>query len=106
MPRDAIYGVGDYFSSLSSLEKQVRDLRQQQIVTAQALQQAQLHSTENAQLRKLLDAREHVPGKSMLAEILYDARDSASRKVVLDRGGQAGVQLGLPVIDNQGVVGR
>lgn len=106
MPRDAIYGVGDYFSSLSSLEKQVRDLRQQQIVTAQALQQAQLHSTENAQLRKLLDAREHVPGKSMLAEILYDARDSASRKVVLDRGGQAGVQLGLPVIDNQGVVGQ
>jgi rod shape-determining protein MreC len=106
MPRDAIYGVGDYFSSLSSLEKQVRELRQQQITTAQALQQAQLHSTENAQLRKLLDARGHVPGKSMLAEILYDARDSASRKVVLDRGAQAGVQLGLPVIDNQGVVGQ
>ncbi|MYN11062.1 rod shape-determining protein MreC [Pseudoduganella aquatica] len=106
MPRDAIYGVGDYFSSLSSLEKQVRELRQQQIATAQALQQAQLHSTENAQLRKLLDARGHVPGKSMLAEILYDARDSASRKVVLDRGAQAGVQLGLPVIDNQGVVGQ
>lgn len=106
MPRDAMYGMGDYFSSLSSLEKQVRDLKQQQIASAQAMQQAQLHSAENAQLRKLLDARERVPGKSMLAEILYDARDSSSRKIVLDRGVQQGMQLGLPVIDNQGVVGQ
>ncbi|MBY0239646.1 MAG: rod shape-determining protein MreC [Burkholderiaceae bacterium] len=106
LPRDAIYGVGDYFSSLSSLEKQVRDLKQQQIASAQALQQAQLYNAENAQLRKLLDARERVPGKSLLAEILYDARDSSSRKIVLDRGIQQGVQLGLPVIDNQGVVGQ
>ncbi|MES2261811.1 MAG: rod shape-determining protein MreC [Pseudomonadota bacterium] len=106
LPRDAIYGVGSYFSSLSMLEKQVRDLKQQQIVSAQVLQQAQLHIAENAQLRKLLDARERVPGKSLLAEILYDARDSASRKVVLDRGVQQGVALGLPVIDNQGVVGQ
>jgi rod shape-determining protein MreC len=106
LPRDAIYGVGDYFSSLSSLEKQVRELKQQQIASAQALQQAQLYNAENAQLRKLLDARERVPGKSLMAEILYDARDSSSRKIVLDRGIQQGVQLGLPVIDNQGVVGQ
>ncbi len=106
LPRDAIYGVGTYFSSLSALEKQVRELKQQQIASAQALQQAQLYSAENAQLRKLLDARERVPGKSLLAEILYDARDSSSRKIVLDRGIQQGVQLGLPVIDNQGVVGQ
>jgi len=106
LPRDAIFGVGDYFSSLSALEKQVRDLKQQQIASAQALQQAQLYNAENAQLRKLLDARERVPGKSLLAEILYDARDSSSRKIVLDRGIQQGVQLGLPVIDNQGVVGQ
>jgi len=106
MPRNALYGVTDYFSTHSSLEKQVRELRQQQIVSAQVLQQAQLHSAENNQLRKLMDARERVPGKSMLAEILYDARDSSSRKVVLDRGIQQGVELGLPVIDNQGVVGQ
>lgn len=106
LPRDAMYGVGDYFSSLASLEKQVRDLKQQQIASAQALQQAQLYNAENAQLRKLLDARERVPGKSLLAEILYDARDSSSRKIVLDRGTRQGVQLGLPVIDNLGVVGQ
>ena len=106
MPRDAIEGVGDYFSSLSSLEKQVRELKRQQIASSQLLQQAQLSTVENNHLRKLMDAREHLPVKSMLAEVLYDARDVNSRKIILDRGTQAGVALGLPVIDNQGVVGQ
>ncbi|RFP10620.1 MULTISPECIES: rod shape-determining protein MreC [unclassified Duganella] len=106
LPRDAIYGVGDYFSTLSALEKQVRELKRQQIAGALVLQQAQLQTAENGQLRRLMDAREHLPVKSMLAEILYDARDVNSRKVILDRGTQQGVALGLPVIDNQGVVGQ
>ena len=106
LPRDAIYGVGDYFSNMSALEKQVRELKRQQIAGALVLQQAQLQTAENNQLRRLMDAREHLPVKSMLAEILYDARDVNSRKVILDRGTQQGVALGLPVIDNQGVVGQ
>jgi rod shape-determining protein MreC len=106
LPRDAIYGVGDYFSTLSSLEKQVRELKTQQIANSQALQQAQLQAVENAQLRRLFEARQQVPVKSMLAEVLYDARDVNSRKIVLDRGSRHDVALGLPVIDNQGVVGQ
>ena len=106
LPRDAIYGVGDYFSTLSSLEKQVRELKRQQIAGAQALQQAQLQTAENAQLRRLMDARERLPVKSQLAEVLYDARDVNSRKIILDRGTRSDVVLGLPVIDNQGVVGQ
>jgi rod shape-determining protein MreC len=106
LPRDALVGMSEYFSSLSSLEKQVQELKRQQIAVAQTVQQAALHQAENNQLRKLLDARERVPGKTMLAEILYDARDVFTRKIILDRGTQQGVALGLPVIDNQGVVGQ
>ncbi|MGZ5202407.1 MAG: rod shape-determining protein MreC [Telluria sp.] len=106
MPRDVITSMGDYFSSLSSLEKEVADLKSQQVAAAQALQQAQLQMAENAHLRRLMDAREHLPVHSIMSEILYDARDPATHKVVLDRGMRAGVTLGLPVIDNAGVVGQ
>lgn len=106
LPRDAIYGVGDYFSTLSSMKKQVNELKRQQIADAQALQQAQLRTVENNQLRKLMGAREQLPVKSMLAEVLYDARDANSRKIILDRGIKSDVMLGMPVIDNQGVVGQ
>ncbi|MGZ5203084.1 MAG: rod shape-determining protein MreC [Telluria sp.] len=106
MPRDAVTSMGDYFSSLSSLEKEVADLKRQQVAAAQALQQAQLQMAENAHMRRLMDAREHLPVHSIMSEILYDARDPATHKIILDRGMRAGVTLGLPVIDNAGVVGQ
>jgi len=106
VPRDAMSNMGDYFSSVSALQKEVRDLKSQQVAQAQAMQQAQLQMAENAHLRRLMDAREHLPVHSMMSEILYDARDPSTRRVVLDRGARAGVKLGLPVIDNAGVVGQ
>jgi rod shape-determining protein MreC len=106
MPRDAVSNMGSYFSSISALQKEVRDLKSQQVAMASAMQQAQLQMAENGHLRKLMDAREHLPVRSMMSEILYDARDPSTRRVVLDRGSRNGVKLGLPVIDNAGVVGQ
>ena len=41
-----------------------------------------------------------------MSEILYDARDPFSRKLVMDRGARNGIELGQPVIDDLGVVGQ
>ena len=106
IPRDAAYRMVDYFSSLSSVEKENRELRNEQAVRAQQLQQAQLLAAENIQLRKLLGAQQQLPVKSVMSEILYDARDPFTRKVVMDRGSQHGVQTGQPVIDDTGIVGQ
>jgi rod shape-determining protein MreC len=106
MPRDAVASMGGYFSSLSSLQNEVRDLKNHQVAQAQIMQQAQLQMAENAHLRRLLGAREYLPVQSIMSEILYDARDPSTRRIVLDRGTRNGVQLGLPVIDNAGVVGQ
>jgi rod shape-determining protein MreC len=106
MPRDAFNHAGDYFSSLSTLEQENRDLTRQQAANAQLLQQSQQLFAENAQLRKLLGASERLQVKSLVSEILYDARDAFTRKIVLDRGSQNGVALGQPVIDDIGVVGQ
>ena len=106
IPRDAAGNMGNYFSSLSALQKEVRDLKSQQIATATMMMQAQLQMAENVQLRKLMDAKAHLPVQSMMSEILYDARDPSTRKIVLDRGSQSSVTVGLPVIDNLGVVGQ
>ncbi|MEC4718758.1 rod shape-determining protein MreC [Noviherbaspirillum sp. CPCC 100848] len=106
LPRDAIYMVGDYFSTLSSVQRENDKLKQEQVSNAQTLQQVQQLLAENTQLRKLLDASERLPVKSVLSEILYDARDAFTRKVIVDRGSRNGVQPGQPVIDDIGVVGQ
>jgi rod shape-determining protein MreC len=106
MPRDAIYFIGDYFTSLSELKRENAQLRTQQTVDARALQQGQQLQAENEQLRKLLGTSQQLPVKSVLAEILYDTRDAFTRKIVLDRGSKHGVVAGEPVIDHAGVVGQ
>lgn len=106
VPRDLLSGAGNYFASVTDLQREVRDLKTQQIASARALQQAELQRAENDQLRKLMGARDNVPVQTMLTEILYDARDSSTRKVIVDRGTRQGMAVGLPVIDNAGVVGQ
>lgn len=105
-PRDALYYVGDYFVSLSDLKSENAKLKLQQTVDARTLQQGQQLLAENVQLRHLLGTSERLPVKSVLGEILYDTRDAFTRKIVLDRGTQHGVELGQPVIDHVGVVGQ
>ncbi len=105
-PRDAAYMVADYFSTLSSVQKENQALKLRQVADAQTLQQVQQLSAENAHLRELLGATERLPVKSVMGEILYDARDAFTRKIVLNRGTRDGVIAGQPVIDDAGVVGQ
>jgi len=105
-PRDALYYVGGYFTSLADAQSENDMLKRQQTLDAQALQQRQQLLSENAQLRNLLQATERLPVKSVMGEILYDTRDRFTRKIILNRGSQDGVQRGQPVIDHIGVVGQ
>lgn len=106
MPRDAALGVSSYFASTAKLQKDLAELKQQQILQTQKLQKGTLLETENAHLRRLMDLKERTPGKSLLADILYDARDEYVRKIILNKGSQHGVALGQPVIDERGVIGQ
>jgi len=106
LPREALANMGDYFSSLSTLQKEVQALKNQQLAQARLLQQAQFENAENAHLRRLMAGKEQMPVQSQMAEILYDARDPSTRRIVINRGSRDDVTLGLPVIDHAGVVGQ
>ena len=81
LPRDAIFAVSDYFTSLTTLKTENERMREQHVLNAQQLQQSQELLAENAHLRKLLAASERLTLKSVMSEILYDARDPFSRKI-------------------------
>jgi rod shape-determining protein MreC len=106
VPRDAAYKVDDYFNSLTALQKENDGLRRQQALNAQLMQQERQMAAENSQLRKLLSMQQRMSNKSVVGEILYDARDPFTRKIILNRGSQQGVAPGQPVIDDVGIVGQ
>jgi rod shape-determining protein MreC len=106
VPRDALARMSDYFVSTSALEKENSGLKRQQISNADVLQQSSQLRAENARLRTMLDIRERLDVKSILAEIIYDARDPFTRKIILNKGSVHNVALSQPVIDDLGVVGQ
>ena len=57
-------------------------------------------------MRELLGISKRVNVKSLPAEILYDARNTFVRKIILNKGSQDGVMPGQPVIDDKGVIGQ
>ena len=105
-PVDLVHAVANYFGSTAALQEENAALKTKQLRAAPELLQLEALREENNQLRRLLEAQEHLPGKSVFAEILYAGRDPFSRKVVIDKGSQSGIQAGQPVIDDIGVIGQ
>ena len=105
-PVRAVRAMGDYFPTSR------RALAQAELATqklaAQALRASQVEqlSLENSRLRKLLDLREQLPTQGLAAEVLYDAADPYTRKVIISKGALQGIAMGSPVIDESGVVGQ
>lgn len=106
VPVSAWHGGADYFSGLQgALEKESAARRQLALQAERALRVDQLQA-ENDRLRGLLELRPGLQVRSFTAQILYDAPDPYSRKVVIDRGVSNGIVLGSPVINEAGVLGQ
>ena len=105
-PASIAMRASEFFVSSSSLRAENARLAQENLNHAAQLQQLASLAMENEQLRKLVEARQRLTGRTTFAEILYAARDPFSRKIVIDQGSQHGVRAGQPVIDGMGVVGQ
>lgn len=106
VPRDLVNLGAEYLGEVGRLRAENIELRRLETANANALLQTEQLAVENRQLRQLLAMRERTVMRSTVAEVLYDARDAFSRKLVLDKGQQHGVIAGQPVIDAGGVVGQ
>jgi rod shape-determining protein MreC len=98
--------VQSYVVGLANIQEENAKLKHSQLRTAPDLQRLAHLEMENNRLRQLLSVKERENAKGQVAQILYTARDPFARKVVVDKGQQAGIAAGQPVIDEAGVVGQ
>ena len=105
-PVRVVRGSSAYFIGLdqatSSSEQAARKLALQSLRAGQVEQLLQ----ENSRLRKILGLREQLTTTVMAAEVLYDAADPYTRKIIIDKGLLQDVALGSPVLDESGVLGQ
>jgi rod shape-determining protein MreC len=97
---------GRYFESLNASQAGEATAQYRLGLQSQRAQQVEQLSIENARLRALLDLRARVNAPALAAQVLYDAADPFTRKVVIDKGALAAVQAGSPVLDELGVLGQ
>ena len=99
------YG-GDYFVSLNSAQSGKEEaFRKLGLQSLRANQVEQL-TLENNRLRKLLELRARIQTTGIAAQVIYDAADPYTRKVIIDKGLIQHVGLGSPVLDESGVIGQ
>ena len=95
-----------YFESLTSAQASEAAARQKLVLQSQRASQVEQLAQENVRLRNLLVLRERITTPAEAAEVLYDAADPYTRKVIIDKGLTQGIAAGSPVIDESGVLGQ
>ncbi len=105
-PVVAYQSVNHYFSTLSTAQAIQDSVVRKQVLLSQRANQVDQLALENKRLRQLLGLHERLQSPSMAAQVLYDAADPYSRKVVIDKGLLDHVSLGSPVLDEFGVLGQ
>jgi len=105
-PVNAVKNGSEYVSGLSQAKSSSEEAGKKLALQSLRAGQVEQLTQENNRLRKLLGLREQLSTSVMAAEVLYDAADPYTRKVIIDKGLAHGVELGSPVLDEAGVLGQ
>jgi rod shape-determining protein MreC len=107
LPRDALVVVQDYSNAAQLLKEESEALQQQRIELSQVIGNAAQLVTENRQLRRLLGVIEDKPiHPAVVVEVLYEPATDYRRRLVFNKGSRQGIEPGMPVIDEGGIVGQ
>ena len=106
LPVELASEVGGYLVRHREMQKDNQALHAQHVLDAAQLHRLADLEAENAQLRSLLEVRGKSKIHTVAAEIWSISRDPFSRRVVLDKGADAGIAAGQPVVDAHGLLGQ
>ena len=105
-PVQATRGASEYLMGLERALAREEAARQELARQAERTLRVEQLELENARLRNLIDMRPRLSVRSQSAQVLYEASDPYTRKVIIDRGATQGIALASPVITEAGVFGQ
>lgn len=107
LPRDAARQFTGWLDTAARIRAENESLQRQRIELAQLATYASRLAEENSQLRRLLGVAQESSGPpNVLVELLYEARTQVDQRLIINKGANAGITAGMPVIDENGLVGQ
>lgn len=105
-PRDLYEHVSSWNNAAARARSEKEALQRQRTELAQLATHAAQLATENEQLRRLLNVSDTVSQQAIAVQVLYEPPSAFSQHLVFNKGTSSGIEPGMPVIDEGGVVGQ
>ena len=106
VPVQLARSANDYLHGLNQALAREQQAQEKLALQSERTTRVERLERENARLRELLQLRSQLQVRGIAAEVLYEATDPFSRKLVIDRGATHGVVAGAPVVGPDGVLGQ
>jgi rod shape-determining protein MreC len=106
LPITAARHVDDFFTTQTNLKAENEAMRSQHLAMAARLARLETLEQDYTALRRLNQLKSMRQDAGELAEILYTGRDPFSYKIIIDKGEDAHLRAGQPVVDDQGLLGQ
>ncbi len=105
-PQAVANQFGELFESKQDAMVAAEQARVQLLAQAVRTSQLEQLALENRHLRELLALRDRLDTTAIAAEVLYEASDPFTRKMILNKGASSGIVTSSPVMDEQGILGQ
>jgi rod shape-determining protein MreC len=105
-PIGAAKWISYTFSNQVQLLEENRRFKDENFVLKVRLQRLEEIQQENLRLHRLFETVQRYPDKALLASVLDVEMDSYLRRLILNKGTQQNVVVGMPVLDASGVIGK
>jgi rod shape-determining protein MreC len=102
----SLHDVWRRYLFLVGLEDENRRLRNENAALNDQINQYREGYLEGVRLRKLLDIKGDVKHRAVVARVIDKDRTALFKTLLIDKGTVEGLRVGLPVLADQGVVGR
>lgn len=105
-PVEAWHAMGEIFAQRSALQQENTLLKQRLVqLEIAAMRRADLEM-ETTRLQSLLESSADVAERMLIARIVAQEFSRQRRRITLDRGSRAGVEVGQTVVAEGGIVGQ
>ena len=91
---------------MEALSSENESLREKNAKLAFELSEMRQMKAENAQLMALAGVKSRIKNSSAVGQISGETADAFSRRVEINLGSESGIEPGMPVIDEDGIVGQ
>ncbi|KZE24953.1 rod shape-determining protein MreC [Crenobacter luteus] len=105
-PISAAQHASEFFVDQARLKQENAALKTRELQLSAKLAELTTVKNELAELKAMHALRSQRAEKSVLAEVLYTGRDPFSYKLIIDKGQNAGLVEGQPVVGDSGLIGQ